>query len=95
MVQYTFLIFCSVTVNDYAEMKTDPSFMLQSSNIVAPKVDKTLLKPTRYRVPVAVNKTDISQTNGTAQTSVFNPDKQWPIPGLNIKKKSPLALGGQ
>ncbi|XP_077080710.1 uncharacterized protein LOC143733040 [Siphateles boraxobius] len=66
-------------VNDYAEMKTDPSFMLQSPNIVAPKVDKTLVKPTRYRVPVAVNKTDISQTNGTAQTFFFNPDKQCPI----------------
>ncbi|RXN35870.1 hypothetical protein ROHU_003454 [Labeo rohita] len=66
-------------VNDYAEMKTDPSFMLQSSNIVAPRVDKTLVKPTRYRVPVAVNRTDVSQTNSTAQTSVFNPDKQCPI----------------
>lgn len=65
-------------VNYYAEMKTDPSFMLQSSNIVAPRVDKTLVKPARYRVPVAVNKTDISQTNGTAQKSVLNPDKQCP-----------------
>lgn len=66
-------------INDYAEIKTDPSFMLQSSNIVAPKPDKPLVKPTKYRVPVSVNRTDISQTNVTAQTLVLNPDRQCPI----------------
>lgn len=66
-------------INDYAEMKTDPSFMLQGSNIVATKPDKPWVKPTKYRVPVVVNRTDISQTNVTAQTSVLNPDKQCPF----------------
>ncbi|XP_028328030.1 uncharacterized protein LOC114478897 isoform X1 [Gouania willdenowi] len=68
-------------VNDHAEMKTDPSFMLHSSNTVAPYVDKTLFRQIRRtnRVPVAVNKTEIGQASSNIKTTTLNPEKQCPI----------------
>lgn len=65
-------------VNDHAEMKTDPSFMLQGHSIPSHKFDKTQVKQTKYRVPIAVNKTEIGQPNNTKTTSP-SPDQQCPI----------------
>ncbi|XP_057705631.1 uncharacterized protein LOC130923721 [Corythoichthys intestinalis] len=62
-------------VNDYAEMRTDPSFMLQCSNVINPRVDKTSVRRDKYRVPLAVNKIEISPAKLTAP----DPDKQCPI----------------
>ncbi|XP_057700851.1 uncharacterized protein LOC130921225 [Corythoichthys intestinalis] len=62
-------------VNDYAEMRTDPSFMLQCSNVINPRVDKTSVRRDKYRVPLAVNKIEISPAKLTA----LDPDKQCPI----------------
>ncbi|XP_057685988.1 uncharacterized protein LOC130912137 [Corythoichthys intestinalis] len=62
-------------VNDYAEMRTDPSFMLQCSNVINPRVGKTSVRRDKYRVPLAVNKIEISPAKLTA----LDPDKQCPI----------------
>lgn len=66
-------------VNNHAEMKTDPSFVLQGHSTPSPKFDKTQVKQTKYRVPIAVNKTEINKPDNSVKTTPPSPDKQCPI----------------
>lgn len=66
-------------VNDHAEMKTDPSFVLQSYNQPPLKPERTLVKQTRSRIPITANKTQVGSLNHKLITRPLNPDTQCPI----------------
>ncbi|TKS65471.1 hypothetical protein D9C73_028149 [Collichthys lucidus] len=44
-------------VNNHAEMRTDPSFILQNCGPAYAKAERTLVRQTRFKVPITTNKT--------------------------------------
>ncbi|KAK0144244.1 hypothetical protein N1851_017386 [Merluccius polli] len=66
-------------VNSHAEMKTDPSFMLQGYSTPHPQDEKALVKQTKFRTPITANKTEIDTPGANADTPPLDPDKECPI----------------
>ncbi|XP_056867534.1 uncharacterized protein LOC130513013 [Takifugu flavidus] len=50
-------------VNNYAEMRTDPSFILQNCGSTHMRAERTLVRQTRFKVPVTTNKTQVGPAN--------------------------------
>ncbi|KAK0154195.1 hypothetical protein N1851_003707 [Merluccius polli] len=66
-------------VNSHAEMKTDPSFMLQGYSTPHPQDEKALVKQTKFRTPITANKIEIDTPGANADTPPLDPDKECPI----------------
>ncbi|KAK0140410.1 hypothetical protein N1851_022619 [Merluccius polli] len=66
-------------VNNHAEMRTDPSFMLQNCGAAHLKAERPIVRQTRFKVPFTANKTQVGATNDELTAPSLNPNKQCPI----------------
>ncbi|XP_030582792.1 uncharacterized protein LOC115778696 [Archocentrus centrarchus] len=67
-------------INYHAEMKTDPSFSLESSSAAPPKSERTLEKQWKAKFPVSANKTEIEASKSADNKKLcMDPDKLCPI----------------
>lgn len=74
-------------VSNHAEMRTDPSFILQNCSPAHMKAERTLVRQTRFKVPVTTNKTQVGAANNEPKTLPLDPNKQCPV----LKKPHSLA----
>ena len=66
-------------VNNHAEMRIDPSFMLQNCGAAHLKAERPIVRQTRFKVPFTANKTQVGATNDELTAPFLNPNKQCPI----------------
>lgn len=66
-------------VNNHAEMRTDPSFILQNCGPAHMKSERTLVRQTRFKVPITTNKTQVGAANNEPKAPPLDPNKQCPV----------------
>lgn len=66
-------------VNNPAEMRTDPSFILQKCGTAHMKAERLPVRQTRFKVPVTTNKTQVGATNNEPKAPSLDPNKQCPV----------------
>lgn len=66
-------------VNNHAEMRTDPSFILQNCGPAHMKAERTLVRQTQFKVPVTTNKTQVGAVNNEPKAPPLDPNKQCPV----------------
>ncbi|KAL4008122.1 hypothetical protein ACER0C_001974 [Sarotherodon galilaeus] len=66
-------------VNSNAEMKTDPSFILQNYSTGHMKIERPLVRQSYFRAPLTANKTQVGTPSNKSNTHSLDPDKQCPV----------------
>ncbi|XP_026036546.1 uncharacterized protein LOC113029762 [Astatotilapia calliptera] len=66
-------------VNSNAEMKTDPSFILQNYSTGHMRIERPLVRQSHFRAPLTANKTQVGTPSNKSNTHSLDPDKRCPV----------------